>query len=98
MSHILRIVVILLLPCCLPGQSFNAFNKAGDKAYAKRDYHAALHYYGQALEFKQATSSLKFKYAEAARQFNAYEVAAAYYQQVLESEANQHFPTVPFYL
>lgn len=75
-----------LWPFLLEGQSFNAFHKAGDKAYAQKDYFAAMYYYADALEFKPMDAGLNFKYAEAARLFNAFEVAETYYKKVIKSE------------
>ena len=61
-------------------QSFKAFEKAGDKAFTDKDYYAAMYYYSNALERKPDEPGVAYKYAEMARQFNAFEEAMKYYK------------------
>lgn len=80
------LTVAFLVPIFIQGQSFNALQKAGDQAFAQKDYHAAMFYYADALEFKPKDSGLNYKYAEAARNFNAFEIAVRHYEIVIKSK------------
>ena len=62
-------------------QSAKAFEKAGDKAFAQKDYGAALEYFRNALEINNKKISLSYKYAEVARLFHAYDFAVEYYSE-----------------
>ncbi|MCC6726170.1 MAG: tetratricopeptide repeat protein, partial [Saprospiraceae bacterium] len=80
------------------GQNAKAFEKAGDKALAETDYYAAFEHYRDAMQRNPDDIGLWYKYAEVARQFNAFEEAEKYYEKVHGStEAAQH-PFTPFWL
>jgi tetratricopeptide (TPR) repeat protein len=79
-------------------QSAKAFEKAGDKAFSKRDYGAALEYYRNAMEINTTKISLSYKYAEVARNFHAYDFAVDYYSKVLENESASDFPLTNYWL
>ena len=102
MSDILirvRFLVVLLICTTsigLQGQSFKAFNKAGDKAFAEKDYQAAMYYFSEALAFKPKEPGISFKYAESARQAKALESARDYYLVVLKSKKTALIPNATF--
>ncbi|MEM9823063.1 MAG: hypothetical protein AAF985_18435, partial [Bacteroidota bacterium] len=79
-------------------QTKKAFVKAGDKAFKNKNYYSALSYYGEALEFDEDNPQFLYKYAEAARMYQALEIAGAYYQSVLDSEKASEFPLAKYWM
>ena len=79
-------------------QSAKAFEKAGDKAFARNDFGAALEYYRNALEINNKKIALSYKYAEVARLFHAYDFAVEYYLRVLDHEQSSDFPLTNYWL
>lgn len=73
-------------------QSVKAFEKAGDKAYTAKDYNAALSHYASALQKSPNHLGLSLKYAQAARAFQAFELAKENYQKVLDTEDANRYP------
>jgi tetratricopeptide (TPR) repeat protein len=79
-------------------QTFKAYVKAGDKATQQKDYYAAMVYFQNALEIKNESAELIYKFAEVARLYHNYELAEEYYQKILQNEAVTNFPLVNFWL
>ncbi len=71
------------------GQSRRAYERAGDDAFEKKDYAAAIQHYGTALERKSDDSGLIWKYAECARNIYAFPLAEKMYRQLAASEKHQ---------
>lgn len=88
----------MTLPGPARGQSARAFEKAGDKATAASDSHAALLHYGEALAREPEDIRLWYKYADAARGSHAWAVAATYFQKVTEHERAADHPLAGFLL
>lgn len=80
------------------GQTQKAWEAAAEKAFEFKDYYSALVYWQNALEFDEDRTDLKYKCAEAARQFNSYKVAALYYGEVIKKEKNGKYPEATFWL
>ncbi len=80
------------------GQTQKAWEAAAEKAFEFKDYYSALVYWQNALEFDEDRTDLKYKCAEAARQFNSYKVAARYYGEVIKKEKNGKYPEATFWL
>lgn len=80
------------------GQTQKAFIKAADEAYANKNYYGALTWYSEALEFDEDDPALLFLVAESARNFEAYDIAAAKYKIVVDSLGEDQFPDAAFYL
>ncbi len=93
-------LVILLQFICSTGQSQPAksFEKAGDKAFSENDFFAAMTHYQEAMKRSSEDAGLWFKYAEVARQFNAFEVAEEYYSKVVEGEEAEQYNLAVFWL
>lgn len=72
-------------------QSFNAFKKEGDKAFAEKDYYSAMKHYQGALELRPDDAAVQYQFAEVARQFYAYEAAEKYYTKVLKNAEAKNF-------
>jgi len=79
-------------------QSFSAFKKSGDQALSEKDFFAALHYYGNALELRPDDVAIQYQYAEVAHEFYAYETAEQYYNKVLKSQEAGNFPAAQYRL
>ena len=92
------LIIVLAGGILLNAQTKKAFTKAGDKAFKSKNFYSALNYYGEALEFDDDNVNLLYKYAEAARMYQALEIAGAYYQSVLESEDANKFPLAKFWM
>jgi tetratricopeptide (TPR) repeat protein len=94
--------LLALLPMLLPAQgqaqSAKAFAKAGDKAWAGGDYQAAFLHFQNAMSLQPDEVAYWFKYAEAARQFNAWEEADKYFEKVCQHEEARAFPLAHFWL
>ncbi len=89
---------LAFLSCFGMAQSFNAFKKSGDQAFAEKDYYAAMYYYGNALQLRPDDPAVQFQYAEVARQSYAYEIAEKFFSSVLKSPEAENFPAAHFHL
>lgn len=85
-------------PQLLPAQTVRALEKAGDKAMAEKDYYRAFTHFRDAMAQAPDDVSLWFKYAEVARQFNAFEEAEKYYAKVWQGKQSAAFPMAGFWL
>ncbi len=79
-------------------QTFKAYVKAGDKALEEKDFYSAMVYFKNALEIRENSTEVMYKYADVARQFHGYEQASIFYQKVLASEKKDEFPLTHFWL
>lgn len=82
----------------LPAQSARAFEKAGEKAFAEKDYYSAFVHFRDAMQRSPEDVGLWYKYAEVTRQFNAYEEAEKYYGKVVTSNETAAYPLAIFWL
>jgi outer membrane protein OmpA-like peptidoglycan-associated protein len=89
-------ILSLLVFSNLSAQSRRAYIKAGDAAYGAKDYAVALQHYTTAMsKSRQENPDLLWKYAESARQINAWEIAKKAYTSLSEDpEALQTYPLV----
>ncbi len=73
-------------------QSLRAYERAGDSAFEKKDYGAAVQYYGDVLKRHEQDYSLLWKYAESARLYNAFPEAERSYKKIIDSkrQKNRH--------
>ncbi len=67
-------------------QSLRAYERAGDSAFEKKDYAAAVQYYGDVLKRHEQDYSLWWKYAESARLYNAFPEAERSYKKIIDSK------------
>jgi tetratricopeptide (TPR) repeat protein len=74
-------------------QSLRSFERAGDQAFEKRDFGAAIQYYATVLDKNAADIAILWKYAECARQISSYKEAEKSYLKIAEnSKALKKFP------
>ena len=85
------LILLLLLSSSIQAQRPTALIKSGDEAMAVTDYYTAIHYFQQALDQK-ATVDTRYRLAEAARQFKAYELAIEHYEEIQKGSGLQQFP------
>jgi tetratricopeptide (TPR) repeat protein len=83
-KHII-IITLALLPVCIMAQTQKAFINAAEKSMAEKNYHGALVYFNEALSFDDKDANLRYKTAEAARQYGAYDEAAKHYKYLLDT-------------
>jgi len=79
-------------------QTFKAYVKAGDKATQQKDYYAAMIYFKDALEIKNESAEVIYKFADAARLYHNYEQAEEFYKKILQNEEVENFPLTNFWL
>ena len=85
------IIMLLLMSNVLCAQRPAALVKNGDEAMELADYYTAVHFYKQALEQKEGVD-IRYRLAEAARKFKAYELAIEQYEIIQKSSAFSQFP------
>lgn len=80
------------------GQTLKAYIEAAEEAMAAKDYYSALTFYETALEVEEDRIDLKYKLAEAARNYMAYEIADSLYREVAASDEAENYPLVTYYI
>lgn len=88
----------LLSTTMVIGQTYKAYVKAADEAYANKDYYSALIYNINALEFDSTKIDRIHAAAEAARGLNSYKVAETFYQKVISLDKKDAYATDKFHL
>ena len=72
--------------------------KAGDRSMAEKDFYSAMMRYQEASEKRPNQFDLKYKLAESARAFSAFEEAERAYEDILKSDFKDQFPDVKYRL
>jgi tetratricopeptide (TPR) repeat protein len=80
------------------GQTKTQFINAAEREYANKNYYGALEYFNTVLEFDERDPLILFKAAESARQFEAYEQAAAKYSMLVDTLNDTTHPEASFWL
>ncbi|RMF04812.1 MAG: hypothetical protein D6772_00065 [Bacteroidetes bacterium] len=87
------VLMLLLSSQLLYGQRVAPLLRKGEQAVEVADYYTAIHYFEQALATKPRPST-RFRLAEAARQFGAYELAERHYDYLRTYQQAAPFPTL----
>jgi len=95
-KQILLILPFLLVAFGSYGQTWKQYKKEARKAFQKQDYDLALFYLDTMQKIDSAKFDLYFLQAEAAKHFNAFELAEKNYQQVLENEQSSDYAASTF--
>jgi outer membrane protein OmpA-like peptidoglycan-associated protein len=82
---LINLVWLILMPLGIWSQTQKAFLSEAEYAYGQKNYHGAMVYYNEALTFSPNDPVLRFKAAEAARQYGAYAYASAQYNYLMDS-------------
>lgn len=85
---------------CIQGnaQTAAAFELAGDEAFARKDYNAAIQYYSEANEKDAKNIEVIWKIAETARNYNSYSLAEKNYQKVAKSTEAKKYPMTNYWI
>lgn len=94
---ILSILLFFAFANTVQSQTLKAWERAGDKALIKEDYYSAYRYFEIAIEYDSSKIDNWYKFAEAARQFDAYNKASNAYQRVLDSDRSGSYPLVSYW-
>lgn len=86
------LVFLALLPALAMAQRPAALVRKGDQAMLQADYYTALHYFRQAYAGK-AAPDIEYRLADAAFNFQAFELAESHYQSLTRSAAVQQYAT-----
>ena len=95
-KQILLLILLMLVAFCSYSQTWNQYKKEARKAFKKQDYDLALFYLDTMQKIDSAKFDLYFLQAEAAKQFNAFELAEKNYRQVLENEQSNDYAASTF--
>lgn len=76
----------LFLPFVAIGQSLKSYERAGDRAFEKKDFGAAIQYYQTVLAGDDGALSARWKYAESAVHFYAYPEAERAFLKILSAK------------
>lgn len=99
MKKIFIMIALCITTGTVLGQTKKAFLKAAQSAVEEDNHYAAFIYYQEVLEFNENDPDIIFQTAEAARKYNAYEVAAEYYALLVDSlVVDSLYPTASFRL
>jgi hypothetical protein len=74
---------------------------AADSAYKEGNYPAAFQFYDAALKYRLSTQdsiTILYKYAESARQFNAFVPAEKAYQTLVDKDGSKQYPLSVYWL
>lgn len=90
-KQILLLISFVLVAVCSYGQTWNQYKKEAKKAFDKQDYDLALFYLDTMQKIDSAKFDLFFLQAEAAKSFNAFELAEKNYSKVLENKQSENY-------
>jgi len=95
----LCLTILLFVACGGSAQSLKSYERAGDDAFKKKDYGAAIQHYATILQRDADNMSVLWKYAECARIFYAYPEAEKSYRRIESSEKQRkHYPLLHYRL
>ena len=80
------LIFVLLSALTANGQSLRSYERAGDDAFKKKDYGAAVQHYATVLKRDNDNLSVLWKYGECARLFYAYGEAEKSYKKIAASK------------
>ncbi|MBP6827886.1 MAG: PD40 domain-containing protein, partial [Saprospiraceae bacterium] len=98
-SNLPVLIFFLLISATASGQSLRSYERAGDDAYKKKDYSAAVQHYATVLKRDDNNYSVLWKYGECARLFYAYGEAEKSYKKIAASGKHaKDFPLLNYRL
>ena len=80
------------------GQTYKQYIKAADAELYNKDYYSAMKHYQEAMEIEGETSEVLYKYAEAARLFEAYSIADSIYSKVVSTDSSGTYALALYHL
>jgi tetratricopeptide (TPR) repeat protein/outer membrane protein OmpA-like peptidoglycan-associated protein len=94
----ISIIIFASIVCQANAQSLKSYLRAADEAKETSDYYSAYHFMQIVKDVKPTDTDILYKYAEAARNFNAFTKADTAYTAVLESSDNNKYPMASYWL
>ncbi|MCC7466930.1 MAG: tetratricopeptide repeat protein, partial [Saprospiraceae bacterium] len=95
MKRVFLIFFAFLLLHTLPAQSLKSYIRAGDEAFQRKNYAAALQLYGDVLKRRGSDLNIWWKYAESARMYQAYHEALGSYAKITgQPKSAEKYPLV----
>lgn len=79
-------------------QSQKQWVKQGDKSFKERDFYGASLYYRRAMVLDSGNLEVVYKYADALRLYNEYELGEKYFQYVYKKDLGKNFKEALFWL
>ncbi len=93
------LIIFLLSSFAADGQSLRSYERAGDDAFKKKDYGAAVQHYATVLKRHDDDFSVLWKHGESARLFFAYGEAEKSYKKIAASKKHlKDYPLLQFRL
>ena len=97
-----RILFILLIAMSAAytsqAQTLKAYLEAAEEALEQRDMYNAVGYLGEAMLFDTTNLEIKYKYAQAAQDFNMYSIAETEFKKIHENDTENAFPLATYNL
>ncbi len=90
-------LTLLLITSALSAQRLSAWLDAAEKAFAGGNYHAAVTYYQTALQIEPHNLDIQFQLAEAARHYQAFNLADSLYQSITQIDTAGQYPLAWLY-
>ena len=91
--------LIAFSPYITTSQSLKAYEKAGDKAFVKKDFGAAAQYYASVLSRHDQDFDLWWKYGESSRLYSSFSEAERSYLKILGTKArHRKYPMLNYRL
>lgn len=90
-KQILLLFWLVSATFCSYGQTWNQYKKEAKRAFDKQDFDLSLFYLDTMQKIDSAKFDLYFLQAEAAKYFNAFELAEKSYHKVLDNEQSEHY-------
>lgn len=98
-TRITVLIFVLFSALTATGQSLRSYERAGDDAFKKKDYGAAVQHYATVLKRDGDNFSVLWKYGECARLFFAYGEAEKSYRKIAASKKHaKDFPLLYYRL
>ena len=99
MKHIILCLLIALFVAeRSQAQTLKAYLNAAEEALQERDMYNAIGYYGEAMLFDTSNLDIRYKYAESAKNFNAYTIAETHFQKIHDNDTDNTYPMATFHL
>jgi hypothetical protein len=94
------VFTFVLSASCVVAQSptKKQYQEVAEKEFVNKNYYGALLYFDEVLSFDSTDTEVIFRSAEAARNFNAYTVAANRYKKVVDHPEASEYPTAVYWL
>lgn len=92
------LLLFILVPLSMSGQSQRQWIKYGNKSFQERDYYGASLYYRKAMLLDSGNLEVVYRYAEALRSYNEYQLGEKYYHYVFKKDLGTNFKEALFWL